>query len=109
MQRQLKTIAIAYTPHLSRAMVVLGAIAALSLFLYGFFLLEAVAHTASRTQAQAQVHNYTSKLSSLEETYLADTRTMTLDKASALGLIAPKEVATVYVNDASHGLSLRTR
>lgn len=109
MQRKIRVIAAAYTPHLKTSAAVLGAVAALSLFLYGFFLLEAVAHTASRTQAEAQIHSYNSKLSSLEEAYLSDTRDMTLDRASELGFVTPKEVSTVYVSNPAQGLSLRTR
>jgi hypothetical protein len=90
-------------------MAAMGALAALCLFLYGFFLLEAVAHTATRTQAQHKIEDYTSKLSSLEETYLSATKDMTLDRAQELGYVAPKQTATVYVTDPSRGLSLRTQ
>jgi hypothetical protein len=109
MKRNIRAIAIAYTPHLSRAMAGFGAVAALCLFLYGFFLLEAVAHTASRTQAQTKIQSYTSKLSTLEQTYLSATRDMTLDRASDLGFVTPKETSTVYVTDPSHALSMRGR
>lgn len=90
-------------------MAVMGALAALCLFLYGFFLLEAVAHTASRTESQAKIRDYTSKLSTLEETYLSASRDMTLDKAKELGYVTPKDVATVYVSDEAHTLTLNTR
>ena len=90
-------------------MAVLGALAALCLFLYGFFLLEAVGHTADRTHAQRQIDDYTSKLSTLEQTYLTATRDMTLDRAKELGYVAPAQVATVYVQDPSHALSMRTQ
>jgi len=107
MQRKIRAIAIVYTPHLSRAAALFGAVAALSLFLYGFFLLEAVAHTANRTQAQREIGSLTSKLSGLEETYLSSTRSMTLERAHALGFVTPEKVATVYVSDPSRSLSLR--
>ncbi len=90
-------------------MAILGVLAALCLFLYGFFLLEAVAHTASRTQAQSKIQNYTSKLSSLEQDYLSQTREMTLDRAHELGLVTPKDISTVYINDPARALSLRNR
>lgn len=109
MQRKIKAIAIAYNPHLSRAIALLGALAAVCLFLYAFFLLEAVAHTASRTHAQSEIKTLTSKLSTLEQAYLADTRGMTLERAGELGLVAPAEVSVVYVSDPAHALSLRTR
>ncbi len=90
-------------------MAIMGVMAALCLFLYGFFLLEAVAHTANRTQAQAKIQGYTSKLSGLEESYLSQTREMTLDRAHELGFVTPKDISTVYVNDPSRALSLRTQ
>jgi hypothetical protein len=92
---------------MSRAMAVAGALAAVCIFLYGFFLLEAVAHTASRTQAQGSIRALNSKLSSLEETYLSKSRELTLEHAHALGFVTPKEVSTVYVNDKAGNLSLR--
>ena len=109
MNKNIRAIAAVYTPHLSRAAALCAAVAALCLFLYGFFLLEAVAHTASRTEASRQINDVSSKLSSLEETYLADTRAMTLERAQGLGLVAPTEVATVYVSDPAGALSLRTQ
>ncbi|MES2006628.1 MAG: hypothetical protein V4436_00800 [Patescibacteria group bacterium] len=107
MQRKIRAIAIVYTPALHRALGVCAALAALLLFLYGFFLLEAVAHTASRSQAQHQIQSLTSKLSTLEESYLLSTRDMTLEKAHTLGFVTPKEVSTVYVTDHTQGLSLQ--
>jgi len=90
-------------------MAAFGALAALCLFLYGFFLLEAVAHTAHRTQAQRQIQTYTSKLSTLEETYLTASKDMTLGRAQELGYVPPKQIATVYVTDPAHALSMRTQ
>lgn len=109
MQRKIRAIAITYTPPLRRAAAMFGIVAALSLFLYGFFLLEAVAHTASRAQAQKQIENLTSKLSGLEEKYLAGSKGLTLDRAYALGFVAPKDVSTVYATNRAGGLSLRTQ
>lgn len=102
----MRAIAITYTPHLQRSMALMGAVCALCLFIYGFFLLEAVAHTASRTEAQGKIESYTSKLSTLEETYLSATRNMTLDRAKELGFVSP-HVSTVYVSDPAHALSMR--
>jgi len=107
MQRKIRAIAILYTPHISRAVALFGAVAALSLFLYGFFLLEAVAHTANRTEAQREISSLTSKLSGLEETYLSSTRSMTLDHAHALGFVTPEKVSMVYASDPARSLSLR--
>ncbi len=108
MQRQLNAIAITYTPHLSRATAIFGAVIALSLFLYGFFLLEAVAHTASRTQAQRKIESLTSSLSTLEQKYLSRTKDMTLDRAYALGFVTPESVSTVYASGPARTLTLRT-
>lgn len=105
----IRAVAITYTPHLRRAGALFGAVVALSLFLYGFFLLEAVAHTASRTQAQRKIQTLTSQMSTLEETYLMATRHMTLDRAQELGFTAPATVATVYAGNPARGLSLRTK
>jgi hypothetical protein len=104
---KIRAIAIVYTPHLRRSAAIFAGVIALSLFLYGFFLLEAVAHTASRTQAQHKVQLLTSEMSELEQTYLAATRTMTRERASDLGFVSPGAVATVYAS-AGRGLSLRT-
>lgn len=109
MQRKIRAIAIVYTPPLRRAAALFAVVAALSLFLYGFFLLEAVAHTAGRTHAQHEIQSLNSKLSSLEQSYLVSTRGMTLERAQALGFVTPEHVATVYVTDPARALSVRTR
>ncbi len=109
MKNNLQAVAISYTPHLRRAGALFGAVVALSLFLYGFFLLEAVAHTASRTQAQRQIQSLTSQMSGLEEKYLASTQHMTLELAGELGFAAPASVATVYAGGPARGLSLLTK
>lgn len=109
MKPNLRAIAITYTPHLRRARGFFALVIALSLFLYGFFLLEAVSHTASRTQAQREIKKITSVMSELEQTYLAATRQMTLDRAQALGFVTPATVATVYAGNPARGLSLGGR
>ena len=106
MQRKIRAIAIVYTPHLSRALALCAIVAAVCLFMYGFFLLEAVAHTAGRTQAQHKIQSLTSKLSSLEENYLISTRGMTLERAHALGFVTPSKLSRVYVTDHTRALSL---
>jgi hypothetical protein len=109
MERQIKTIAAIYTPHLTKAVAALAVVIALSLFLYGFFLLEAVAHTASRTHAQREIANLTSTLGSLEQEYLSKTRTITLEHARALGFVAPVDVSVVYAGGPAHALSARVQ
>ncbi len=109
MEQKVKAIALAYTPAITRAAVICAALAALALFLYGFFLLEAVAHTAGRTQAQRQIESYNSKLSVLESRYLTATRDITLERAHELGYVSPKAVATTYAGNPARSLSLRTQ
>lgn len=92
-----------------QAVALLGVVAAVSLFLYAFFLLGAVAHTAQRTQAQREIKSITSKLSVLEEQYLSSTKSMTLDRARSLGYVTPSEVSTVYSVDPARALSTTLR
>lgn len=109
MNNKIRAIAVVYNPHMAK-MIALGAvIIALSLFLYGFFLLEAVAHTASRAGAERQIETLTSKVSALEQTYLAKTSSMTLEHAATLGFVPPAEVAIIYANAEAHTLSLNVR
>jgi hypothetical protein len=91
-------LAIRYNPYLSRAAGILAGIIALALFMYGVFLLEAVAHTAARTQAQNEIRATKSHLAGLEGQYLDLTKNMDALKAQALGFVAPKEVTTVYAS-----------
>lgn len=92
-----------------RAVALLGLISAVSLFLYAFFLLGAVAHTAQRTHAQREIKAITSTLSSLEEQYLSSTKQMTLERARTLGYVTPSEVSTVYAVDPARALSTTLR
>lgn len=100
------TLAVRYTPHLKRAMAFFAAVVALSIFLYGIFLLEAVGNTARRSTAEREIRALTSTISSLEQTYLAQTREMTLERAHALGFVAPTAVTTVFAAKGSGSLSL---
>lgn len=109
MKRHIRAIAIASTPHLQRSVALCAAMVALSLFLYGFFLLEAVAHTASRAQAQGKIQKLTSSLSVLEQEYLSKTANVTLDRALSLGFVSPQSVAVVYANKPVRGLSLNVQ
>jgi outer membrane murein-binding lipoprotein Lpp len=99
-------IAITYTPYMKRTLAVLAAVVALSIFLYGIFLLEAVGNTAKRTALERDVRNLSSKVSGLEQTYLAATREMTLERAKALGFVVPSQITTVYATRDVHSLSL---
>jgi heme/copper-type cytochrome/quinol oxidase subunit 2 len=99
-------IAIIYTPHLRRIMAALAVVVALSIFVYGVFLLEAVGNTAERTALERQVRTLSSKVSGLEQAYLIKTREMTLERAQTLGFVVPSEVVTVFATKDVHSLSL---
>lgn len=101
----MRSIAIAYTPVLTRTLVVLGGCAVAALFMYGFLLLEAVGNTADRAQAERQIQNLTSHVSTLEEEYLALTREMSRERANAMGFVAPTQVSTVFATAGSRSLS----
>ncbi len=104
----MKALAHKYGPYMNRTMAVLAGLIALSLFLYGVFLLGAVAHTAERTTSERAIARYTSELSKLEATYLTLTKNITLDRAYAMGLTAPTSVTTAYAQPDT-ALSLRGR
>jgi len=92
----MKTIAYTYGPYMNRIMAMLAGFIALSIFLYGIFLLEAVAHTASRSTAEREIAMHTSELSKLQTQYLALTKNITLDRATELGLVVSARVTTIY-------------
>lgn len=94
-----------YHRHIRRAFALLALLCALCAFLYGFFLLEAVGHAASRARASAAVKDLKSQLSDLESRYLAATQALTPERAKALGFVAPHSVSVVYATDASHALT----
>lgn len=101
----MKTIALTYTPVFTKLLVACAGVTAGALFLYGFLLLEAVGNTADRAQAERQIRALSSHISTLEERYLTLTREMTLERASAMGFVAPSEVSTVFATAASRALS----
>lgn len=102
-------LALRYQPLLSRAAVVLACVCAISAFLYGAFLLEAVAHTAALTTAEEQIVALNAKLGDLEAQYLSQTESLTPDRATALGFVTPTDVTTVFANAESKSLSLATQ
>ena len=102
------SIASTYTAYVTRTMAVFAAVTALSVFLYGIFLLEAVGNTAERTGVERHVRNLTSKVGALESQYLLKTKEMTLERASALGFVAPATVTTVFATAASKSLGINT-
>jgi hypothetical protein len=103
--REIERVAVAYQPYLSRSVVLLAVVLAASVFLYSTFLLEAVAHTAAETTADAQLQSITEQLSTLENQYLTLTQALTPQKAAALGFVTPTAVASVYAHGESGSLS----
>jgi hypothetical protein len=89
-------------------MAVLAAFCTLSVFLYGIFLLMAVAHTAARTAAQRQVDKITANLGDMEMRYLSQERSITPERAQELGLVKPGVVSTVYSTAATRTLTINS-
>jgi len=96
-----------YHLYISRTIAVSAAVCALSVFLYGVFLLQAVAHTAQRTGAERQITKLTSKLGELEVKYLSQTQALTPEQAAALGFVRPSSVDTVYATVPGSSLSFQ--
>ena len=96
-----------YNLYLSRVAVTLTILCTLSVFLYGIFLLMAVTHTAGRTVAERQMNDLTAHLGDMEMQYLSEQRSLTPERAVALGFVKPVEVSSVYTAD-THTLTLNT-
>ncbi|HWB34270.1 MAG TPA: hypothetical protein VG753_03065 [Candidatus Paceibacterota bacterium] len=101
----MKSIAITYTPYFKRLNALFAAVIALSVFLYGVFLLEAVANTAKRTDAQKELSAITTHIGEMESGYLASTRDLTLESVEAMGYVAPAAVTTVLADGSMKALS----
>lgn len=93
-----------YHTHAARIAALLAILCAVSVFLYGTFLLMAVAHAAHMTDAQQQIKDLTGTLSSAESQYLAATNAISLATATGMGLVHPEHVAMVSSTQAP-GLS----
>ena len=104
----MRTIAITYTPILTRIMMLCVGIIVTALFIYGFLLLEAVGNTADRTEAQQQIRDISARVSMLESQYLTYTKNMTPDMAASMGLVKPAEVSIVYATADTRSLSTLT-
>ena len=98
-----------YQPYLSRMVVFLVVVLTISIFLYSFFLLEAVAHAAAMTTAEARVQTISGQLSTLEGQYLSLTQSLTPQKAAALGFVTPLNLETVYAKGESGSLSFQSK
>ncbi len=97
-----------YKLYVARTAAAFAAVLAISVFLYGTFLLMAVQHTAVRTDAEQRIGAITSHLGYLELQYLAETKQMTSDRALALGFTVntpESSVSTVFADADTHPLS----
>ncbi len=106
MPRKLNPIAL-YHHWVRRIVALLVATIALSVFIYGFFLLEAVSHAANQAQARQEISKLSSKVGQLQSQYLSATRALTPERARSLGFVAPTDVAVVYASADGLSLSLR--
>ena len=95
-----------YNQYARSAFALLACACAVSVFLYGFFLLEAVGHTASRARAGEAIKELKSNLSQVENKYLAATQSLTPTRAKELGFVAPSSVTAVYATDVVELLTL---
>lgn len=90
-----------YHQYIGRIVAVLSGLIALAVFLYGAFLLGAVAHAAGRTTAEAGVRSLSASISVLEGQYLAETKALSPRLAADMGFVAPSSVVTVYTGGSS--------
>lgn len=94
--------------YLTRTAAAVAGVCACAVFLYGTFLLLAVAHAAARTNAQAHIEALRAQVSDLEAEYLAQAKQLTPQRAAELGFTLPAHVSTVFASGPAHSLSLRT-
>jgi len=99
-------VTLQYQPYIPRVIAFLAVVCALCAFIYGFFLLEAVAHAAARDSAESQIQTITKKLSALEAQYLAATQSLTPARAQELGYVVPQSVTAVFKQGSDRVLSL---
>ena len=104
-QNTFEKTAIKYQQYLPRVAAFLVVLIAVSAFLYGIFLLEAVGQAASRTTAERKIQDLSSQLGVLEGQYLAATKELTPQRAATLGYIAPAQVSTVVIDNKANSLS----
>ncbi|HEY5383552.1 MAG TPA: hypothetical protein VIJ88_03300 [Candidatus Paceibacterota bacterium] len=109
MNRGVERVAVMYQPYLSRTAALLAVVLAVSVFLYSVFLLEAVAHAASKTTAERQLESLNEQLSSLDGQYLVLTEALTPQKAVVLGFVTPTAITSIYAKGESGSLSFQSR
>ena len=85
-----------YHMYVSRTAAVLAMLCALSVFLYGIFLLMAVQHTAARASAERHTGAIVAGLGNMEMQYLSQQKALTPQYAASLGFVRPKDISTVY-------------
>jgi hypothetical protein len=102
-----QSIALSYQPYLSWVAAGLACLCALSVLLYGIFLLEAVGHAAASEIAQRNIQGLRVSISTMEAQYLAYTRNITPQTAQALGFVTPTALSTVFARSPAQSLTLR--
>lgn len=90
-----------YNERVGQVVAGLTAMVAVSVFLYGALLLGAVAHAAGQTAAEDSVRHISAAVGELEASYLSMTKTLSPERAAALGYVEPVAVATVYADQPS--------
>ena len=95
-----------YNTYLARTAAALTVLCTVSVFLYGIFLLMAVTHTAGRTAAERQITNLSANLGDMEMQYLTEQKSLTPERALALGFVVPTQVSTVYADANAQTLTL---
>lgn len=104
---KVKAITLSSQIYLSRLSFILACVCAVSALLYGIFLLEAVAHAASQTNAQRSIKQISAQLADMEAQYLANSLSLTKEKAHELGYVLPEQVTTVFATAAASAISIR--
>lgn len=95
-----------YNQYARRVFGALLAALVLCLALYAALLLGAIAYAAGEAQAANEVKALSAQIGSLEADYLALTRALSPERATALGLVRPQQQFVVYASS-QEGLTLR--
>ena len=101
------TIITTYEPRIQRVAALAIACITVSAFMYGFFLLGAVSHTATRTKEESAVRTLRTEVSEMQMQYLTLTRAITMERAEVLGFVAPQNLSTIFATAAERQLTFR--
>jgi hypothetical protein len=71
----------------------------MSVLVYGMLLLGAVSHAAGRTAAEREVRALNATVAELESRYLVATKSLSPERAAAMGFVTPVSVATVFAQE----------